>query len=176
MFPLFLTLICKTCPHPAPKSARVGEVGWGVPKLTHSNDKVLKSGHQIQVWITVTKTSCGVCSTWSNASSFLEAEAGCCTFSFLSHISWRSFDRLLKTDTPTFIRTLITLRPLPPPPLPRRLHHQGHILRSLMGLAQHIMNDHWLQWNLNGKPCTEKFIGIPNSDYIRPTGRSKSPL
>ncbi|CAI8033033.1 Uncharacterized protein C4orf45 homolog [Geodia barretti] len=38
-----------TCPHPAPKSARVGEVGWGVPKLTHSNDKVLKSGHQIQL-------------------------------------------------------------------------------------------------------------------------------
>jgi hypothetical protein len=27
----------------------VGEVGWGVPKLTHSNDKVLKSGHQIQL-------------------------------------------------------------------------------------------------------------------------------
>ena len=35
------------CPHPPPKTARVGEVGWGVPKL--SDQTVLKSGHQIMV-------------------------------------------------------------------------------------------------------------------------------
>ena len=37
----------KTCPHPAPKSARVGEVGWGVPRL--SDTSLLKSGNQIIV-------------------------------------------------------------------------------------------------------------------------------
>lgn len=45
--PLFLSHSTKTCPHPPPKSARVGEVGWGVPSI--SNNALLKSGHQIQV-------------------------------------------------------------------------------------------------------------------------------
>jgi len=35
------------CPHPPPKTARVGEVGWGVPKL--SDQSLLKSGHQIML-------------------------------------------------------------------------------------------------------------------------------
>ena len=37
----------KTCPPPAPKSARVGEIGWGVPGL--SDASLLKSGNQIIV-------------------------------------------------------------------------------------------------------------------------------
>ncbi|XP_065884621.1 protein SPMIP2-like [Dysidea avara] len=37
----------KDNPPPEPKSARVGEVGWGVPRLTDYSN--LKSGHQIQL-------------------------------------------------------------------------------------------------------------------------------
>ena len=37
----------KTCPPPAPKSVRVGEIGWGVPGL--SDASLLKSGNQIIV-------------------------------------------------------------------------------------------------------------------------------
>lgn len=41
------TYILKSCPHPPPKTSRVGEVGWGVPRL--SDNSLLKSGNQIKV-------------------------------------------------------------------------------------------------------------------------------
>ena len=47
-FPLPFFDPMQDCPHPPPKTARVGEVGWGVPKL--SDQSLLKSGHQIMVF------------------------------------------------------------------------------------------------------------------------------
>lgn len=44
---LFSVSLPKTCPHPPPKTARVGEVGWGVTKLP--DNSLLKSGNQIKV-------------------------------------------------------------------------------------------------------------------------------
>ena len=37
----------QNCPHPPPKTARVGEIGWGVPGLSDTSQ--LRSGHQIMV-------------------------------------------------------------------------------------------------------------------------------
>ncbi len=38
----------QNCPYPPPKTARVGEIGWGVPKF--SDNSLLKSKQQIMVW------------------------------------------------------------------------------------------------------------------------------
>lgn len=42
-----LRLHMQDCPHPQPKTARVGEIGWGVPQL--SDNSLLNTGHQIMV-------------------------------------------------------------------------------------------------------------------------------
>ena len=50
IYPLLLcTYVQETVPYPRAKSAKVGEVGWGVVKLMDCT--LLKSGHQIMVHI-----------------------------------------------------------------------------------------------------------------------------
>ena len=39
------------CPHPRPKSVKVGEIGWDVASVREDHVKLWKSGHQIKVCI-----------------------------------------------------------------------------------------------------------------------------
>jgi hypothetical protein len=53
-----LFYVFQGCPHPRPKSVKVGEIGWDVASVREDHVKLWRSGHQIKVNIPLARSNC----------------------------------------------------------------------------------------------------------------------